>query len=94
MAAKTVCFVGALTEPKSEPLLTALERQLAAARDGYALFVGPEGDFTPGELAALMQVAVPTSFGDAILRAETAAIYGLAVLTAAIDAATAQGGEP
>ena len=90
---ETTCFVGALTEPKSPPLLTAVGKFLAdAARTDLALFVGPEGDFTPAELAALVAVAVPTSFGDTVLRAETAAIYGLTVLTAALDAAHTQGG--
>ena len=49
-----------------------------------AAFIGPEGDFTPDELAALMKIAVPTSFGPTILRAETAAIYAVSVLSAAV----------
>ena len=47
-----------------------------------ATFIGPEGDFTPDELAALMKVAVPVSFGPTILRAETAAVFALSVLSA------------
>ena len=50
-----------------------------------SLYVGPEGDFTPEELASLLEVAIPVSFGRTILRAETAAIYGLSVLKAALD---------
>ncbi len=46
-----------------------------------AVFIGPEGDFTPEELAALLEIAVPTSFGPTILRAETAAIYAVSVLS-------------
>ncbi|HSR88371.1 MAG TPA: RsmE family RNA methyltransferase [Pontiella sp.] len=46
-----------------------------------ALLIGPEGDFTAGEVAAAVQAgAVPVSFGDRILRTETAAIFGLSVL--------------
>jgi 16S rRNA (uracil1498-N3)-methyltransferase len=46
-----------------------------------ALLVGPEGDFTPEEVDAAVQAgAVPVSFGDRILRTETAAIFGLSVL--------------
>ena len=49
-----------------------------------SVFIGPEGDFTPEELAALMEIAVPTSFGPTILRAETAAIYAVSVISALV----------
>lgn len=75
-------FAGALTNPPPPPLLAAVSRELPAARS-LGLFVGPEGDFTPAELAALLERAVPTSFGPTILRAETAAVFGLSVLAAA-----------
>ena len=46
-------------------------------------FVGPEGDFTPGELQLLLASgALPVSLGSQVLRAETAAIWGLCVLGA------------
>jgi 16S rRNA (uracil1498-N3)-methyltransferase len=46
-----------------------------------ALLIGPEGDFTPEEVeAAVAAGAVPVTFGDRILRTETAAIFGLSVL--------------
>ena len=46
-----------------------------------ALLVGPEGDFSEVEVNAAIQAgALPVSFGDRILRTETAAIYGLSVL--------------
>jgi len=46
-----------------------------------ALLIGPEGDFTESEVAAAIEEgAVPVSFGDQILRTETAAIFGLSVL--------------
>ena len=51
-----------------------------------SVFIGPEGDFTPEELAALMEIATPTSFGPTILRAETAAIYAVSVLAATLSA--------
>ena len=82
-----MAFPGA-TRDGHEFVAQALEKTACA---DCALFVGPEGDFTPDELAALVAVAVPTSFGETILRAETAAIYGLSVLTAALDAAHAKG---
>ena len=82
----TRCFVGALTRPMPPTILRALG---AADLDGekpLAMFVGPEGDFTPEELAALLEIATPVSFGETILRAETAAIYGVSILRAVIDA--------
>lgn len=87
MAADCDCYVGALAKPEPRDALSAIE----AGRDNrrslpLAVFVGPEGDFTPEELAALLAVATPVSFGSTILRAETAAIYGVGVLKAWMDA--------
>ena len=77
-------FVGALTEPPPLPLWTVLADGAEEFSEGeYGLFVGPEGDFTPEELASLVVLATPVSFGPTILRAETAAIFGLSVLAAA-----------
>ncbi len=77
-------FVGALAEPPPPPLWTAIsDCEDALAEGDYGLFVGPEGDFTPEELAALVVLATPVSFGPTVLRAETAAIFGLSVLAAA-----------
>ncbi|WP_372806247.1 16S rRNA (uracil(1498)-N(3))-methyltransferase [Pontiella sp.] len=46
-----------------------------------ALLIGPEGDFSREEVAAMVEAgAVAVSFGDRILRTETAAIFGLSVL--------------
>ncbi len=43
--------------------------------------VGPEGDFTPQEMERVVAWgARPVSFGNIVLRAETAAIYSLSVL--------------
>ena len=77
---ETTCFVGALLKPPPRPLLEALLALRPAPSGHLALFVGPEGDFTPGELSALCEIATPVSFGASVLRAETAAIYGLSVL--------------
>ena len=80
------CFVGALTNPPPEPLLDAVRkrREEDPQAKSFGLFVGPEGDFTPQELAALLEIAVPTTFGPTILRAETVAIFGTCVLSAAL----------
>ena len=53
--------------------------------DSLSIYVGPEGDFSPEELAALIEIATPVSFGSTILRAETAAIYGVSVLKSFLD---------
>ena len=80
---ETRCFVGALVRPTPQALLGALMRESDGRRSAagnLAVFVGPEGDFTPGELSALCEIATPVTFGASILRAETAAIYGLSVM--------------
>lgn len=47
-----------------------------------AIIIGPEGDLTPSEIDnAIKAGAIPVSFGDLTLRAETAAIYALSVLS-------------
>ena len=75
-------FVAALT-PGAKPLREAL----AAYAEPPPLagwFVGPEGDFTPAELDALLAAgAHPVSLGQQVLRAETACLYGLCVLNCA-----------
>ena len=46
------------------------------------MFVGPEGDFTPAELAlARRHGCLPITLGPVVLRVETAAIYCLSVLS-------------
>jgi 16S rRNA (uracil1498-N3)-methyltransferase len=74
-------FVAALT-PEARPLRDALTAFSAPPSAGW--FVGPEGDFTPDELASLTATgAIPVSLGSLILRAETACLYGLSVLSCA-----------
>jgi 16S rRNA (uracil1498-N3)-methyltransferase len=49
---------------------------------GVLMMVGPEGDFTPAELAlAKSHGCLPITLGPIILRVETAAIYCLSVLS-------------
>jgi len=71
-------FVAALTAD-ARPLREAVAACPAPTCAGW--FVGPEGDFTPDELDALLRAgAVPVSLGRNVLRAETACVYGLCVL--------------
>ncbi|MBX9699985.1 MAG: 16S rRNA (uracil(1498)-N(3))-methyltransferase [Acetobacteraceae bacterium] len=74
------------------PLLVAAERRaappLATAAAGryppFALLIGPEGGFDRAELDDLLRrpFVAPAALGPRILRAETAALAGLAVLQA------------
>ena len=71
-------FVAALS-PDARPLREAVA--VCPAPEQAEWFVGPEGDFTPDELDALLGAgAVPVSLGRNVLRAETACVYGLCVL--------------
>ena len=83
---KCACFVGALVKPTPEHLLIAVRRRVEedASERSFALYVGPEGDFTPAELEELLALSTPVTFGPAILRAETAAVFGISVLSAAL----------
>lgn len=88
---ETTCYVGALTTPPpkmiGEELGKTVPRDVLGIGDGteFSLYVGPEGDFTPAELSSLLEIATPVSFGTTILRAETAAIYGVSAIKACLD---------
>ena len=72
--------------PEDRRLVVAAERRdvppVPATRGKVALLVGPEGGFAPDELDVLGRTPfiVTASLGPRILRAETAAIAGLALL--------------
>ncbi len=74
--------------PADRPLVAAIERAAAPPPPRglrrAALLIGPEGGFSPAEIALLAGRAfvVPASLGPRVLRAETAAIVGLALLLA------------
>ena len=90
LARATRCFVGALTNPPPRPMLCELDAAREDRESEWSLYVGPEGDFTPDELAALLSFATPVSLGPTVLRAETAAIFGISLLVAAKDGAMGQ----
>ncbi len=57
-----------------------------AAPGSIHLWVGPEGDFTDDELDAIEAAgARPVTLGPLVLRADTAAIYGMSVINCAIQ---------
>ncbi|QHI69551.1 RsmE family RNA methyltransferase [Tichowtungia aerotolerans] len=80
MLGKTdAAFIGSL-HPNARPFkesFQGLENVKTAA-----LLIGPEGDFTEEEINAAVEAgAIPVTFGKQILRTETAAIFGLSVLS-------------
>lgn len=87
MSRRTKCFAGALINRKIPSLANALSEACKnSGGGGYSVFVGPEGDFTESEMAYLLESAVPVTFGPRVLRAETAAIYAISVMTSILDA--------
>jgi 16S rRNA (uracil1498-N3)-methyltransferase len=79
--------------PRGRMLFAALERDDAAASLPFtlmgpaAILIGPEGGFTDDERRRLRahQAVVSVALGPRVLRAETAAIVGLALLQSAIS---------
>jgi 16S rRNA (uracil1498-N3)-methyltransferase len=70
-------------DPETPPLLIQLPAQRTEA-DRVALLLGPEGGWTPEERKQVLAAGwLPCSLGTTILRAETAAISGLAIVRAA-----------
>ena len=73
------CF-GAL-QPGALPLPTYFGRLRQENCPQVTMFIGPEGDFSATEVAALLAAGVqPVTFGQRVLRAETAALFILAAL--------------
>ncbi|PSC75322.1 ribosomal RNA small subunit methyltransferase isoform B [Micractinium conductrix] len=70
----------ALVGTAGAPPLLFAAAALAGAPPGHGILcIGPEGDWTPEELAALLEAgAMPVGLGDLRLRAETAAVAMLA----------------
>ena len=49
--------------------------------ESVTLLIGPEGDFSSQEIAAALSAGfVPVTFGDLVLRVETAALFGLSAI--------------
>lgn len=64
-------------------------RQYGRHPASIAILVGPEGDFTPAELEAIVRSgARPVTLGDRVLRCETAALAALAILQHEVAAAS------
>lgn len=95
LPATELAFVGSLRPPARHPREYLGRFRADHQRDPrtVAVWIGPEGDFTPGELEGLESVGIlPVSLGPLVLRAETATIYFLAFLS--YELRTGQGGVP
>lgn len=67
--------------PAARHFKTVLAQRPRTALKPILVCIGPEGDFTPAELAfAEKQGCAPVTLGNIILRTETAAMYCLSVL--------------
>ena len=76
-------LVGSLQSERRRPSDIFREYEKAHGRPpkSVAIWIGPEGDFTPDELQSIQQSgAQPISLGPLTLRVETAAIYCLSIL--------------
>lgn len=77
-------------DPSATPLSSVIT---AGAGGGITLLIGPEGDFSPEETRILREDgAIPVSFGRRVLRAETAALAGLAIIMHALESGCGQAG--
>jgi len=76
-------LVGSLQKERCHPreVFREYEKANGCLPQSAAVWIGPEGDFTPDELAAIQKAgAAPISLGSLVLRVETAAIYCLSLL--------------
>lgn len=76
-------LVGSLQKERQHPrkIFRDYEKANGHPPRSAAIWIGPEGDFTPGELKAIQDSgAQPISLGRLVLRVETAAIYCLSML--------------
>ena len=73
-------FIVCALTPEAKPLKDLL-RGRSAAPASVAVLVGPEGDFSPSELQAILAAgALPAGLGSTVLRSETAAVYAIGAL--------------
>ena len=64
------------------PLQKVLKQAREDRVDKVSVLIGPEGDLTEAEMKmALDKGGVPVSFGDLVLRVETAAVYAASVIS-------------
>lgn len=75
-----LCLVASL-HADARPFREVLTKASMHSLKSIALIIGPEGDLTEAETTALRDAGAHlVSFGNAVLRVETAALYGLSLL--------------
>ena len=75
-------LVAALDDERVEirEAFAAFHQREGRAPESTAIWIGPEGDFTPEEMSAIRDAGVrPVTLGELTLRSETAAICALAI---------------
>jgi 16S rRNA (uracil1498-N3)-methyltransferase len=78
-----LALVGSLQKERRPPRMVLREFETKQGRppQNAAVWIGPEGDFSTSELAAIQNSgAQPVNLGNLVLRVETAAVYCLAFL--------------
>ncbi len=83
-------LVGSLQPGSHHPreYFDAAQAELKRLPASVAVWVGPEGDFTPAELHAIKSSgALPITLGPLVLRSDTAAIYCLSIINYEFQAA-------
>src|SRR5262249_48603304 len=78
-----LALLGSLQAGAQHPrkYLREFEEREGRTPKSVIVWIGPEGDFTPGELTAIQKSgALPITLGRLVLRTETAAVYCLSVL--------------
>ena len=86
-----VLLIGSLEEG-ARPLKACLAELKGRCPKSVGLLIGPEGDFSPREFEAARRAgALPVSYGNRVLRVETASIYGLCVLAYELSSGQGQG---
>jgi 16S rRNA (uracil1498-N3)-methyltransferase len=87
-------LVGSLQKERHHPreCLQVFQAQHKRLPQSAGIWIGPEGDFSPGELEAIQASgAVPISLGRLVLRVETAAIYCLSILNYELNSVVESG---
>jgi len=81
-------LVGSLQKERRHPrdIFREFESKQERLPQSVGVWIGPEGDFTLEELRAIQNSgAQPVTFGNLVLRVETAAVYCLSVLNYELD---------
>lgn len=76
-------FFGSLQEDcrHARGYFTAFEREHGRRPASLCVWIGPEGDFAPAEIAAIRNSgALPITLGPLVLRSETAAVFALSII--------------